>query len=126
MLGNPKFLHRNFQSLNKGAYTCSASIKGANYISVDPVSLSLLEVLFDKRPLIFVEQGSQVVLTCGADSPSKLNYLPTITWTDSSFISFLLVYSPGKNRINYYINIFFVSDKNRIIHYNLKQISDHL
>ena len=82
---------RSFGAANEGEYTCSASINSVTSSSVS-ISLALLESEFDSSP-VYVVSGSQIILTCGADSPSQLSYLPTIAWTDGLFFPLLFNHS---------------------------------
>ncbi|XP_063680094.1 titin-like [Bolinopsis microptera] len=88
----------SFSTSNEGVYTCSASINSVTTPSTS-ISLFLLESVFNTSP-VYVIGGSQIILTCGADAPSQLNYLPTIAWADdegNTGYSEFVTYSTSNN-----------------------------
>ena len=70
---------RSFSSSDEGSYTCSGSMNSVSTTS-NSVSLALLEMTFSTTT-VYLSSGSSVTLTCSADAPSQLNYLPTIAWS---------------------------------------------
>ena len=70
----------NFDETMEGSYSCSATLNTVPTASED-TSITLLDTYFDASD-IYLVSGSPLTLSCGADSPTQLSYVPSLDWSD--------------------------------------------